>query len=173
MPGQRALLLLVATLACTHARPRARPGPAPCRDTEPLSLLIDGAANLNPGPDGQPLPTVVRLYQLRGTARLQGASLDEIARNDRGLLADEVLEIREVTLMPGGREMPDLHRNPQCTHVAITALFRRPHAASWRAVAPVPPPDPLHCYRPQPRWIQFYLQDYDAQVVAQPAPPPA
>jgi type VI secretion system protein VasD len=167
---RRALLLLIATLSCTHARPKPRPRPvAACAETEPLALLIDGAANLNPGPDGQPLPTVVRVYQLRGTTRWQTANLDEMARNDRAVLADEALDIRELTLMPSGRELPTLTRHPQTTHVAITVLFRRPHGTSWRAVAPLPPPDPLHCYR-QPRWIQFYLQEYDALVV--PLPPP-
>jgi type VI secretion system protein VasD len=158
-----------AGLACSPARPRLRPRPLPpCSEVEPLALVVDGGPNLNPGPDGQPLPTVVRVYQLRSDARLAASSIEEMARNDRGVLADDVLEIQELTLFPSGRELPALRRNPQSTHVAVTALFRRPRGASWRAVVPVPAPDPLHCYREQPRWLQFFLQDYDVFPVTFP-----
>ena len=165
-------LLLGSVLAdgCVH-KPPPPPPPTPkevepCQDPEKLSLIVDGAPNLNRGPDGQPLSTVVRVYQMKGVTRLGMVSLDELIRSEKDALADELLDTKEIMLPPLGRIVPELVRRPEATHVAVAAFFRRPTGSSWRAMAALPPPDPYHCYRPwEKRWIQFFLQGYEAAYV--------
>jgi type VI secretion system VasD/TssJ family lipoprotein len=82
--------------ACAHSPSR----PEACTEPEKLPLVVDGASNLNQGPDGQPLPTVVRAYQLKGTGRLEAASLPQMIRNAPEVLRDDVLETQEFTLAP-------------------------------------------------------------------------
>jgi type VI secretion system VasD/TssJ family lipoprotein len=164
------LAALIAGPACAH-KPAKKPAPAlkevkPCEEAEKLTLILDGAPNLNRGPDGQPLSTVVRIYQLKSVQRIQNISLDELIRSEKDALADDLLDTKEVTLAPLARIFPELPRKPEATHVAIAAFFRRPTGSSWRALAALPPRDPDHCHRPwAKRWIQFFLQGYEAAYV--------
>ena len=169
--GRRLLVTVVLALGAGCAAPQQPPPPQPsappepCKEPERVALLVDAAPNLNPGPDGQPLPTVVWLYQLKATQRLELMSLDDVIR-DKNALADDLLEAREVTLAPSARITPEMFRKPGATHVAAVAFFRRPTGPSWRAVAPLPASDPFHCYRRErTRWIQFFLQAYQAIYV--------
>jgi type VI secretion system protein VasD len=132
-----------------------------------LSIIVDHKG-LNPGPDGQPLPTVVRVYQLKGTSKLETVSLDELVRNEKDALGDDVVDVVEITLNAhGDRVFPEMRRRPLVTHVAVAALFRKPSATSWRALAVLPPVDSFHCHRAleKRRWIQFFLHDYSAEYV--------
>jgi type VI secretion system VasD/TssJ family lipoprotein len=149
--------------ACAHKTAQ----PEPCTEQERLPLVVDGASNLNEGPDGQPLPTVVRVYQLKGTGRLEAASLEQMIRSAPEILRDDALETQEFTLDPRGRHFPDMRRNPAATHLAVVGLVRRANGRSWWALATLPAPDPFHCHRPpnRSRWLQFYLQGYQVAYV--------
>jgi type VI secretion system protein VasD len=108
----------------------------------------------------------VRIYQLKGIARIQNISLDELLRSEEDALGEDLLDTKEVTLAPLARIFPELPRKPEASSIAIAALFRRPTGSSWRALAPLPPRDPDHCHRPwAKRWIQFFLQGYEAAYV--------
>jgi len=89
--------------ACPHV-PMAPPQRSPpCPDPEAAAAGCDGKRSLNPGERGEPLATVVRIYQLRARAR----SAERRSRRSRprqgtrrraGLL-------REVTLNPADRSI--------------------------------------------------------------------
>ncbi|HEY0714090.1 MAG TPA: type VI secretion system lipoprotein TssJ [Polyangia bacterium] len=156
--------VLVALVGCASSQPK---DPTPCTDPEQLPVLIDSDLNFNPGPNGQPLPTVVRVYQLKGTNLLSVVSLDEIMRNEKAALADDLLEVQEITLKPKTRHYPELLRKPGATHVAVAAFYRQPTAESWRAMAPLPPVDPFACHKKNEAkpWIQFFLHGYKVDHV--------
>jgi type VI secretion system protein VasD len=141
--------------------------PTPCTDPEQLPVIVDSDPNLNPGPNAQPLPTVVRIYQLKGTTQLSVLSLDEIMRNEKASLADDLLDVQEITLKPKTRHYPELLRKPGATHVAVAAFYRQPTSESWRAMAPLPPVDPFACHKKNESrpWIQFFLHGYKVEYV--------
>jgi type VI secretion system VasD/TssJ family lipoprotein len=170
-PGRTRLLgtalAVVTALGCASSPPPAPKDPEPCKDPEPLSVFVDGAADLNRGPSGQPLPTVVKVYQLKGTTRLAVVSLDEVMRNEKAALGDDLLEAQQLTLKPGARVYPELRRAKDASHLAVAALYREPTAESWRNMVALPPTDPFHCHKKseKPRWMQFFLHGYSVDFV--------
>jgi type VI secretion system protein VasD len=135
--------------ACAHEPPPAPPppkGPSPCTTPEPIRLLLTASPRLNLDENGESLPTVVRMYQLRDSSKLVESSADRLLTNDRGVLAEDLVDVRELTLYPGERVAPLLMRGEGAAVVAVVAMFRRPDGPSWRAISKLPPPNPQHCH---------------------------
>lgn len=128
------------------ALPAVPPPLPPCAAPEPLRLSVQALAGLNPGEKGESLAVVVRLYQLKGTGKLQGAGFDDLLDHDKETLGDELAASTEVTINPGERLEPSIVRNPDATYLAGVALFRRPAGTTWRALQRLPPPDPQYCH---------------------------
>jgi type VI secretion system protein VasD len=164
-PLWRVALLVAfgAGAGCAHAPPPGTPPPADaCAAPEPLKVNLRAAAQLNLGEKGEALATVVRVYQLKGTTKLVAASFDEVADHDRDTLADDFLNVQEVTLNPGERQAPPLVRHADATYVAAVALFREPSGSGWRAFMKLPAPDPQYCHHTgdkAPRGVQFLLDE--------------
>lgn len=131
--------------ACAHQEPPPPQGPSPCTTPEPIRLLLTASPRLNLDENGESLPTVVRLYQLRDSTKLVESSADRLLTNDRGVLAEDLVDVRELTLYPGERALPILMRGEGAAVVAVVAMFRRPNGPSWRAIRKLPPPNPQHC----------------------------
>jgi type VI secretion system protein VasD len=132
--------------ACAHPpAPAAPQGPSPCATPEPIRLLLTASPRLNLDENGESLPTVVRMYQLRDSSKLVESSPDRLLAEDRALLAEDLVEVRELTLYPGERAAPLLMRGEGATTVAVVAMFRRPNGTAWRAIRKLPPPNPQHC----------------------------
>lgn len=98
----------------------------------PLRLLAGN--NLNGGSETRPLALVVKLYSLRGTERFERAPyasfLDEAA--EREALGADLVESREILLLPGQRYEVNEALPPQATHIGVVALFRNPAPTRWR-----------------------------------------
>ena len=141
--GAAALAALLC--ACSHA---AAPPPAapPCPSPEPLRINLRASARLNPSERGDPLATVVRVYQLKGTGKISVASFDDLLDHDKDALGEDFVAMQEVTVNPGATLDPPLVRSPEATHVAIVALFRKPASTTWRTIEKLPPPDPQYCH---------------------------
>jgi type VI secretion system protein VasD len=107
--------------------------------------LLTASPRLNLDENGESLPTVVRMYQLRDSSKLIESSPDRLLAEDRALLAEDLVEVRELTLYPGERAVPLLMRGEGSTLVAVVAMFRRPNGTSWRAIRKLAPPNPQHC----------------------------
>ncbi len=149
--GIRALCaaVLAAGLgACSHAStpPADKPGVAACPTPEPLRLNLRASAHLNPSEKGEPLATVVRVYQLKGTGKIAVASFDDLLDHDKDALGEDFVAMQEVTVSPGSTIDPPLVRSPEATHVAVVALFRKPSSTTWRTIEKLPAPDPQYCH---------------------------
>jgi type VI secretion system VasD/TssJ family lipoprotein len=132
--------------ACATTPVAPPPPPSPCTTPEPLRISLTASTRLNPGEHGESLPTLVRIYQLKDTAKLIEASLDQILDGDRALLGEDLVSMQELTLYPGERSAPAMPRSEAATSLAVVAMFRRPAGPSWRAIRKLPPPDPQHCH---------------------------
>jgi len=76
------------------------PCTVPCPLPEPVRVSIRAAGRLNPSESGEALATTVRLYQLKDVSKLQAASLEQILDNDRAVLGDDLVSVKEITLYP-------------------------------------------------------------------------
>jgi type VI secretion system VasD/TssJ family lipoprotein len=135
------LLAGAALLSCAHT-------PLPCPTPEPIRVSIRASDRLNPGENGESLATTVRLYQLKDAGKLQTANLEQILDNDRAVLADDLVSVKEITLYPGDVVTPSLDRREGALIVAVVAFFRHPSGASWRVASKLAPPDAQYCHAP-------------------------
>jgi type VI secretion system VasD/TssJ family lipoprotein len=148
------VVMSASMLACSHssppppaAAPAAGPAaPPPCTTPEPLRVSIAASKRLNPGEHGEALATVVRLYQLKGSGKLTGASFDELLDHDKDALGEDYLSMQEVTINPNDKVDPPMNRNADAAYIAAVALFRQPAGTTWRAIKKLPAPDPQHCH---------------------------
>ena len=136
-----AVLASAALGACAHPQP-----PSPCTTPEPVRVLLTASANVNPGENGEPLATTVRVYQLKDTAKLVESSIDRLLDGDRAILGEDFVSVQELTLYPGEKAAPAMVRGEGATSLAVVAFFRRPVGPSWRAIRQLPPPNPQHCH---------------------------
>jgi type VI secretion system protein VasD len=166
----RFALLALLWGGCPHVvAPPAAP-PAPCPDPEPLRLVVTGSERLNPGERGEPLATVVRIYQLKSAGKISGANFEEMLDRDKDTLGDELVSSRELTLNPADRVDPALTRGEAVNYVAVVALFRQPGGTFWRAIYRLPPPDPTYCRqsrnrrRRAPRVFEAFLDENRVEI---------
>jgi type VI secretion system protein VasD len=99
-----------------------------------VALRLHAADKLNVDGQGQPLALVARIYALRQAAAFESAPyaafLDPQA--ERQALGSDLLEVREVTLVPGQHYEVAEKLPREAGYVGVVALFRTPAARRWR-----------------------------------------
>jgi len=103
-----------------------------------LELSLAASDRLNLDEQGQSLPTVVRIFQLKGAAKLEAADFDPLYRRPREVLGTDLLQLEELTLTPGQTVRRQIDRDPAARAIAVVGLFRKPSGISWRAVVELP-----------------------------------
>jgi type VI secretion system VasD/TssJ family lipoprotein len=139
MSGLR--LLAIATLAgsgllaCKPDEPTCKPGEVEWG----VQLLIEATAMINVDRNGQPLPTVVRLYQVRGELVLDELDFETLwAAEDTKALGEGFVSVEEMTIYPGQRDQRLLPVEPEATHFIAAAWFREPMGNTWFASYEIP-----------------------------------
>ena len=99
-----------------------------------VPLRLHAAARLNVNERGQPLALAVRLYKLRQKDAFEeapyAAFLDP--QQERERLGADLLDVREIMLVPGQRYEVTEKVAREAGHVGIVALFHKPAAGHWR-----------------------------------------
>jgi type VI secretion system protein VasD len=162
----------VAVLCCSSPPPPAAPPPAPpaCVPPRP-QITIAASERANAGPDGKGLPVQVRLYQLKSEAKLVNPFFADIWKNDAATLAEDLLNVREVTVFPGQSQQFPLDQLPDARVLSAVALFRVPQGRDWLVNYDLAQPKPQGpCPPPEPRisiWLdRMKIQDGEGQVGA-------
>lgn len=135
---------VAAAGGCAHKAPEA------CEKPESLRVVIKTGKNLNPGEDGQALPTIVRVYVMRSDQMLMAATADDVQRSDQEAIGSDVVESRELTVKPASYEKVVLERRPGANFVAVAGFVRDPQGNAWRAIKRVPAENPQHCHHGKP-----------------------
>jgi type VI secretion system protein VasD len=140
--------------ACGHSPP-----PAPCK-AEPLGLHIEAAPQVNLDEKGKPLPTTLRIYQLKDTAKLDVATFDDLLDHDKDTLGSDLVSAQEVVINPGERIDPTIVRQADADFVGVMALFRNPAGTFWRLARPLPTANPEHCRQSNKAGgLRFHLEE--------------
>jgi type VI secretion system protein VasD len=143
-------LAFVVVAGCSHdpPPPTKEAPPAPCTEPESFGIRLTASGRLNPGDHGEPLATVVRIYQLKRPEKLTTASFDDILDHDKDVIGADLCEVQEVTLSPGETIPRALKRAQDAAYIAAVALYRKPSGNGWRAVKQLTAPDPQRCHPP-------------------------
>jgi type VI secretion system protein VasD len=122
--GGSALLVV----ACAPAGPGA------------VTLVAQGAAGMNPGPDGADRPLTLQVLQLRGAGAFDGADFFALQAPSAALGGD-LVKADTIALPPGGSVTKTVGLDPSTAILAIVAGFRDPAGKQFRAKASVSPTD--------------------------------
>jgi len=102
-----------------------------------VPLKLHAATRLNVNAGGQPLALAVRLYKLRQKDAFEGAPYATFLdpRLERESLGADLIEVREIMLVPGQRYEVTEKVAREAGHLGIVALFHTPAAGRWRTTA--------------------------------------
>ncbi len=114
--------------------PQAPELPESAKPARPLKLRIAASDSLNVDEAGRSLSLVVRVYKLRSPTAFLNAPYEAfgIGAKEKEALADELLESREILLLPGKQQQLSERWPREATHVGIVGLFRSPAPQRWR-----------------------------------------
>jgi type VI secretion system protein VasD len=97
-------------------------------------IQADTGPVLNRNDQGQSLSVVLRIYQLRDAGAFSRASFDALAKRDKETLGADLVDRREVVLVPGAVFKDTQALGDPTRFVGVMALFRRPDERMWRYV---------------------------------------
>lgn len=125
--------LQMAGLARTPPVPEAQQPPRTVR------LQLQAGQHLNTDAQGQSLALVARIYKLRQRTAFEQASYDSFldAQKEKALLGPDLLEVREVLLVPGQHYDMQEKVSREAAFIGVVALFRAPAAQRWRTTLAV------------------------------------
>lgn len=137
-------------------------GAEPC--ILPIRVELTSGDRLNPNDAGEPLPTEIRLLQLRSLAKLQEAEFEALIADPTVALGDELVVSQDFTLYPGTPNPVAIELDAEARFLVGVALVRRPSGTMWRSVVVLPPVADrceqfLEDGAPDPA-IRFRVQDY-------------
>ncbi|WP_082163785.1 MULTISPECIES: type VI secretion system lipoprotein TssJ [Burkholderia] len=100
------------------------------------SSVVSRAA-LNQNEQGQSLPVVVRVYQLKDAKTFEQLDYTLLQTNDLDALKADLLATKDVVLGPGASASVNEPMNPDAQVVGIAAFFREPgDGAVWKLAVP-------------------------------------
>lgn len=99
-----------------------------------VALRLHAASRLNVDARGQPLALLLRVYTLKNSSAFQQAPYDAFLapQTEREALGADLIESREVTLVPGQHLDLDQSLAREAGYVGVVALFRTPARQGWR-----------------------------------------
>jgi type VI secretion system protein VasD len=104
-----------------------------------VRVLIQPTDQLNPDDEDNPLPTVVRVYQLSGDTSLQMIDFKQVwEEGGKVAFGDEYISEEELTIYPERPDMLEIEPDAKASHFLAVAIFREPMGQSWYRVWEVP-----------------------------------
>lgn len=105
-----------------------------------VTIVAQGTAGMNPGPDGTDRPLTLQVLQLKGAGAFDGADFFGL-QNASATLGGDLLKADTITLAPGGKATKTVTLEATTALIAIVAGFRDPAGKQFRAKSSVSPTD--------------------------------
>ena len=100
-----------------------------------LNVDLSAREALNPDDAGRATSVAVRVYQLKDRKLFDGASYDDLLKNDRTVLAQDLQDSMAAVLNPGASASLSQPMKADSKYVAIVAFYRSPGAGNgWKQV---------------------------------------
>lgn len=106
--------------------------------TPAVGVRLSSTANLNMNEESEPLPVVVRLYQLSQAEDFRAASFDELWRADLATLGNALLVREELVMDPAYTRTVEMPRHDDARYLGVMAVFRSVDGESWKGVQTLP-----------------------------------
>jgi type VI secretion system VasD/TssJ family lipoprotein len=119
-------------LGCAESMPPT----AACAAPASLDVELASGPLLNPDESGAPLPTEIRVHQIRDASGFANAPFEDAFALE-GTLEDSVVSSRTATLYPGETTTLALTPSPEATAIVGMAVVRRPAGRTWRVIVPI------------------------------------
>lgn len=99
-----------------------------------VPVRLYAGSNLNAAGDNRPVAMVVRIYALKEPTSFMQAPYDAFLdpAREKQVLGAELLNVREVTLIPGQRYEVSEKVSREASTLGVVALFRSPAAQRWK-----------------------------------------
>jgi type VI secretion system protein VasD len=119
-------------------------------------MTFIASRNINRDEDGQPRPVEVRVYQLRSDSRLLSASFEDLWKDDKTTLRDDLVGVDEFPAYPGTRSETKFRASADAHFLAAVGLFRSPLGRSFWTEFEMPASIKDHC-APSPLSFAVYI----------------
>jgi type VI secretion system protein VasD len=133
LPFKR-LLLVVAAITITGCAL----GPKPLQPVA-LTLQISANTQINPDINGRPSPVMVRIYELKSTARFSSADFFSLFEKDTATLGDDISGKEEFMLYPGEMRVLTKSGHTGTTAIGVLVAYRDLEKSIWRTTHAVSP----------------------------------
>lgn len=101
-----------------------------------VTLVAQGTAGMNPGPDGADRPLTLQVLQLRGAGAFDGADFFAL-QAPASALGGDLVKADTIALAPGASVTKTVSLDPSTAILAIVAGFRDPAGKQFRAKSSV------------------------------------
>ena len=102
-----------------------------CSTTQ-VNLDVSATDNLNLNQFDEPLPVVLRIYQLSDIQSFKSATFEELWKSDKSILANSLITVEERTVNPSDKLNISFEQAEEAKFVAVFALFRDRADDNWR-----------------------------------------
>ncbi|MBK8440217.1 MAG: type VI secretion system lipoprotein TssJ [Rhodobacter sp.] len=101
-----------------------------------VTIVAQGTAGMNPGPDGADRPLTLQIVQMRSAGAFDGADFFAL-QNPQAALGGEFIKADQVALTPGAAKTLSIGLDAGTTVIGVIAGFRDPAGKVFRAKAGV------------------------------------
>lgn len=150
--GAKSLLLLALNLVVTVLFLACGNTIVPIKDPDACKLqVVDmtilASPRINVTDRGEARPVQVRVYQLASDTRLNNVDFQEMWKDDKKALGEDLIKVQEFPVYPDSRTDVRFERDTKALFVAVMAIFRSPKGRSWYTLFELPPaPGNGNCY---------------------------
>ncbi|WP_174771755.1 type VI secretion system lipoprotein TssJ [Paraburkholderia agricolaris] len=100
-----------------------------------LNVDLTARASINPDEAMRSTSVAVRVYQLKDRQRIDKASYDDLLKNDKTVLAQDLQDNMATIVSPGASVSVSQPMQPDTQYVGVVAFYRNPDShGSWRRV---------------------------------------
>ena len=97
-----------------------------------VTVVAQGVAGMNPGPDGADRPLTLTIVQLRGAGAFDSADFFAL-QNPQGALGGDLVKADQLALTPGAPKSLAIGLDASTTVIGVIAGFRDPAGKNFRA----------------------------------------
>lgn len=102
-----------------------------------LNVDLTARASVNPDEAMRSTSVAVRLYQLKDRKLFDKASYDDLLKNDKTVLAQDLQASIATVVNPGASASVSQAMQPDTEYVGVVAFYRDPNSSgAWRRVVP-------------------------------------
>jgi type VI secretion system protein VasD len=133
-----AALAVAGLVSCSTPEPAPKP-PEKC-NLQIVSAAVITSKYINPSENGEPRPVQVRLYQLKSDVSFLNSDFEEVWKDDKKALGEDLVKSEEFPVYPNTRTEVKFERDASAQFLVGAALFRNPTGKKWYKSFELPPP---------------------------------